>query len=189
MTITCTVALRTLTKGGWIIRERKNVHGEDGDGLYDLLVDFALNQNPADAVWNVAAWKGANANFFLTPDLVLDPQAVNRAASSPSYVRRSGRRHHRPRLSGPVGDVVELIPAADVRPGTAILVTFDRSATKAPVGNGPWPAVDSYKAQRAVVKRKACTENRQGEVTGVDLVTTLGEVRGLKPLTGLRPAA
>ncbi|WP_431881949.1 hypothetical protein [Micromonospora chalcea] len=176
-----TAVLEVKESGGWERSGPIPLRGDDTDTAREVALDFLADRQP-EGDYRLRVWCGERPNLLDAPAVTVGPNDVRCAQSGGTHVLRAGRRRHRTRVTGPVGEVVPRVRLDEVALGSAIWVTTDRRNTAAAECAGPWfPAADRQGAVRATV-RQSCAHMRDHEtVDRLDFVLSVGEMVGVRP--------
>ncbi|TDC02645.1 hypothetical protein E1091_00140 [Micromonospora fluostatini] len=160
---------------GWAPSAPIEIKADEGTSPAEAGADFMATRKPRGR-WRLRVWVGDRVRLAAPPAATVTAETLAAAERGEVPVARASRRHHPVRVSGPVSAVVDRVALADIEVGQRVLLTDDRHASAAHECTGPWwPAAHAEGAVEAVVKLRAVTQGRDGDV--VDLVTTVGEVR------------
>lgn len=175
-----TAVLEVRDNGHWSPSAPITLKGADGDTAREVALDFLAQRQPRGQ-FRLRVWPGSQVDLFTDPAVTIGPSDVQRDPA-PARVLRAGRRYHRTRVSGPASQVVHRVRLDEVPLGSAILVTDDPRNTAATECEGPWyPAAHTDGAVRATVKQANYQFAGRHTMVAVDLVLSVGEMRGLKP--------
>lgn len=176
-----TAVLEVDEGAGWKPSAPIELKADDEESAYEAGLDFICERNPRGDRWRLRVWRGERIDLLAAPEATVGPK--DRAAAQrrcPGTVLRAGRRRHVTRMSGPASEVVQRVRADELVLGSAVLVTGDRANTAAVEGEGPlWPAAHADRAVRATV-RQMCVNATGPRAGTVDVVTSAGEVRGVR---------
>lgn len=179
MAETFTVSLFQRETGQWVSAWTQQVDVEAGATARDAGLDAAQDERLPAGDWELRVWGGDQPDLTSQPDAVVRSGDVLHARGL--RVIRGGRVRQQWRTSGQAGQVVHAMRADRIGPGELILVTHDEEGVR--------PAASQDGAVVAFVKRRVDYGPSEDVIDSVDLVTSLGELRGLLPHQAVLPAA